>query len=159
MTGKYSVPLFMGCCIAVVAGLLVQSYMVNQFHCMIARIIYVSPLLIAIVLGIRRSRWAKWVALPGFPPWVIVAAVMWDTWIHREDSIGFSLGVPYFDLASTSEIVLITSVAVVALAGFVIAFVVKSGVPLWQALIVVAAATALEFGADKFVDWARIGYI
>jgi hypothetical protein len=62
------------CCLAMIAALLVVGAV---SHGVLRHIVQTSPLWIAIVLGIRRSAWTKWAALPCFVLWLLLMTSIW----------------------------------------------------------------------------------
>jgi hypothetical protein len=62
------------CCVLNVAVLLVVG---SVSHGVIRHIVQTSPLWITVVLGLRRSRWWKWTALPCFIFWLLVMIAIW----------------------------------------------------------------------------------
>src|SRR6266851_2465779 len=72
--------LLTGCCVAIIAALLVVGAVSSG---VIRHIVQTSPLWIAIVLGVRRSGWSKWAALPCLVFWlssvVGIVTALWMT--------------------------------------------------------------------------------
>lgn len=66
--------LLVTCCIVIMAALLVVG---SVSHGVLRHIVQTSPLWITIVLGLRRSRWSKWSALPCFVFWLLVMIAIW----------------------------------------------------------------------------------
>jgi hypothetical protein len=62
------------CSVSIIAALLVVGAV---SHGVIRHIVQTSPLWIVIVLGIRRSAWSKWAALPCFFFWLLLMVAIW----------------------------------------------------------------------------------
>jgi hypothetical protein len=106
-----------GCCVAVMAALLVVGVV---SHIVVRHVVQTSALWIAIVLGIRNSKLAKWAALPCFVFWLVLMAAIWS----------FLLGWTTFlsGTFSPTEIAMTIIVGVASLGGTIRALSMKSGV-------------------------------
>ena len=66
--------LLIGCCIVIIAALLVVGTVSSG---VIRHIVQTSPLWIVIVLSVRRSAWSKWAALPCYLFWLLLMTAIW----------------------------------------------------------------------------------
>jgi hypothetical protein len=62
------------CCVSIIAALLVVGAV---SHGVLRHIVQTSPLWVAIALGISRSGWIKWAALPCFLFWLMLMIFIW----------------------------------------------------------------------------------
>ncbi len=72
MDGKFR--LLIGCCVALMAALLVVGAV---SHGVLRHVVQTSPVCVALVLGLRRSAWTKWAALPCFVFWLLLMGAIW----------------------------------------------------------------------------------
>jgi hypothetical protein len=124
------------CCVAVIAALLVVGAV---SHGIIRHIVQTSPLWIAIVLGIRRSGWAKWAALPCFVFWLLLMTAIWLFllgWAHIVSGT-----------FSSTEIAMTVIVGIASVVGIARAVRMPSGVSAWAATVVSLLVAALQIAA------------
>jgi len=108
-------------------------------HGVVRHIVQTSPLWIAIVLGVRRSPWSKWAALPCFAFWLVL---MMAIWLYL---LGWArLVTGHF---SPTEIAMTMIVAIASLTGIVAGFVTRSGVLGLRAAAVVLTVAVLQVTA------------
>jgi hypothetical protein len=126
------------CCVAVIAALLVVGAV---SHGIIRHIVQTSPLWIAIVLGIRRSHWSKWVALPCFVFWFLLMNAIWL----------FLLGWARFvsGTYSRTEIAMTIIVGLGSLAGIFTGLSMKSGIRALPAAVTLSVIAALQLAAIR----------
>lgn len=62
------------CSLAIIIALLVVGAV---SHGVLRHVVQTSPLWIAIGLGVRRSAWSKWAALPCFIFWLLLMTAIW----------------------------------------------------------------------------------
>ena len=124
------------CCVTMIAALLVVGAV---SHGVVRHIVQTSPLWIAIVLGVRRSPWSKWAALPCFAFWLVL---MMAIWLYL---LGWArLVTGHF---SPTEIAMTMIVAIASLTGIVAGFVTRSGVLGLRAAAVVVPVAVLQVTA------------
>jgi len=124
------------CCVTMIAALLVVGAV---SHGVVRHIVQTSPLWIAIVLGVRRSPWSKWAALPCFAFWLVL---MMAIWLYL---LGWArLVTGHF---SPTEIAMTMIVAIASLTGIVAGFVTRSGVLGLRAAAVVLTVAVLQVTA------------
>lgn len=135
---KQNFNLLVGSCLAIIAALLVVGAVSSG---VVRHIVQTSPLWIAIVLGIRRSHWVKWAAVPCFVFWLTLMIAIWS----------FLLGLARFvsGTFSTTEIAMTVIVGLASLIGISLAWKVKSGARLWPAVGTVLLVAALQLGAFR----------
>jgi hypothetical protein len=121
--------ILIGCSVAMMAALLVVGAV---SHIMVRHVVQTSALWIAIVLGVRNSKLAKWAALPCFLFWLVLMGAIWS----------FLLGWTSFlsGTFSPTEIAMTIIVGAASLGGAIWAVSMKSGV---RALRATAAAVVV----------------
>ncbi len=70
------------CGLCLIAALYVVGF---ASHTIVRHIVQTIPVWIAVVLGIRHSRWSKWTSLPCFGIWLFLMLVIWSFllgWAH-----------------------------------------------------------------------------
>ena len=124
------------CCVTIIVALLVVGAV---SHGVIRHIVQTSPLWIAIVLAVRRSRWSKWAALPCFVFWLVLMAAIWL----------YLLGWARIVTGTYSpiEIVMTVIVGMASLAGIAAGFMTKSGVVGLRAAAMVVPVGVLQVAA------------
>lgn len=124
------------CCVVVIAALLVVGAVSHGF---IRHVVQTSPLWIAIVLGIRRSGWAKWAALPCFVFWLLIMIAIWLFLLGWAHIISGTF--------SSTEIAMTVIVGLASIAGILRATRIRSGVSPWRATAVFLLVAALQIAA------------
>ncbi len=121
-----------GCCVTMIVALLVVGVV---SHGIIRHIVQTSPFWIAIVLGLRGSRWSKWAALPCFALWLLLMVNIWL----------LLLGLPHFMSGTFSpiEIAMTLVVGLAAAIGIIVAVHIPTRVRVWPAIAVMALVLAL----------------
>ena len=120
------------CCAVVIAALLVVGALTG----VIRHIVQTSALWIDIVLGIRRSGWAKWAALACFVFWVLVMIAIWLFLLGRARISSGTF--------SSTEISMTVIVGLASIVGIASAVRIPSGVPAWPATAVMLLVAALQ---------------
>ena len=124
------------CCVVVIAALLVVGAV---SHGIIRHVVQTSPLWIAIVLGVRHSRWTKWAALPCFVFWLLVMIAIWLFVLGWARIIAGTF--------SSTEIAMTVIVGLASIAGILRAARIRSGVSPWMATAVLLLVAALQIAA------------
>jgi hypothetical protein len=127
-----------GCCMAMFAALFVVGVV---SHIVVRHLVQTSTLWIAIVLGIRNSKWTKWAALPCFVFWLALMAAIWS----------FLLGWTHFlsGTFSPTEIAMTIIVGVSSLGGTIPTVSMKSGVPTVRAAATFLVVLILQVGVFR----------
>jgi hypothetical protein len=129
-------PILTLCCVVIIAALLVVGAV---SHGILRHIVQTSPLWIAIVLGIRRSRWTKWAALPCFVFWLLLMSAIWLYLLGWARIVSGTF--------SPTEIAMTLIVGLASITGIVMAAHLKSAVRAWQATAVVLLVAVLQVAA------------
>jgi hypothetical protein len=124
------------CCVAIIAALLVVGAV---SHGVIRHIVQTSPLLIAIVLGARRSAWTKWAALPCFVFWLLLMTAIWLFLLGWARIVSGTY--------SPTEIAMTMIVGLASLIGIIRAISMRSGVRGWRATAMLVFVAALQIEA------------
>jgi hypothetical protein len=66
--------LLAACCLAMIIALLVVGAVAHEI---LRHLVQTAPLWIAVILGLRRSESAKWVAIPSFVVWFFLMLLIW----------------------------------------------------------------------------------
>lgn len=124
------------CCVAIIAALLVVGAV---SHGVIRHIVQTSPLWIAIVLGVRRSGWSKWAALPCFVFWLLLMTVIWLFLLGWARIVSGTF--------SRIEIAMTLIVGMASITGIIRAVTMKTGVRAWSATAIVLLIAVLQITA------------
>jgi hypothetical protein len=124
------------CCAVVIAALLVVGALSQGI---IRHIVQTSPLWIAFVLGIRRSGWAKWAALPCFVFWLLVMTAIWLYLLGRARIISGTF--------SSTEISMTVLVGLASIVGIANAVRIPRSVPAWPATAIMLLVAVLQVAA------------
>jgi hypothetical protein len=126
------------CCVSIIAALLVVGAV---SHGVLRHIVQTSPLWVAIALGIRRSGWIKWAALPCFLFWLVLMIFIWLFLLGwaRIVSGTFSL----------TEIAMTVIVGLASAVGIVGALRLRATVGPWSALATVLLVAVLQVTAVR----------
>ena len=124
------------CCIAMIAALLVVGAV---SHGVLRHIVQTSPLWIAILLGIRRSPWTKWAALPCFVLWLLLMTTIWLFLLGWARIISGTF--------SPTEIAMTLIVGLASIVGIVAAVCIRSAVRALPATAVVLLVALLQVAA------------
>jgi hypothetical protein len=100
-----------------------------------------SPLWIAIVLGMRRSLWSKWAALPCFAFWLLLMIAIWLFLLGWARIVSGNF--------SPTEIAMTVIVGVASVVGILIALRIRSGVRAWAATATVLLVAVLQVTAFR----------
>jgi len=125
-----------GCCIIIIAALLVVG---GVSHGVIRHIVQTSPLWIAMVLGMRRSVWSKWAALPCFVFWLLLMTAIWLFLLGWAHIISGTF--------SPTEIAMTLIVGLACIAGIIGALRLRSGIRVWPATGLVLLVATLQVAA------------
>lgn len=123
----------LACCFLIVAALLVVG---SVSHGVIRHIVQTAPLWFAIVLGLRRSQWSKWAALPCLFFWLLVMIFIWLFLFGWARIITGTF--------SPTETAMTVIVGLASLAGILKAFNTKTGIAWWKAIAVMVAIEVLQ---------------
>jgi hypothetical protein len=124
------------CCVVVIAALLVVGAV---SHGIIRHVVQTSPLWIAVVLGMRHSRSAKWAAIPCFVFWLLIMIAIWLYLLGWARIISGTF--------SATEIAMTVIVGLASIAGILRAVRIRSGVSPWRATAVLLLVAALQIAA------------
>jgi hypothetical protein len=124
------------CCVAMIAALLVVGAV---SHGILRHIVQTSPLWIAIALGVRRSGWTKWAALPCFVVWLLLMTAIWLFLLGWARIITGTF--------SPTEIAMTVIVGLAAIAGIVSAVRMRAGIRAGPAAAVVLLVAVLQLAA------------
>lgn len=130
--------ILIGCCIAVIAALLVVGAASSE---VIRHIVQTSPLCIVIVLGVRRSVWSKWAALPCFGFWFLLMTAIWLFLLGWARVVTGTF--------SPTEIAMTVIVGLASLVGIIGALGMRSGVRPSSATATVLVVAALQLAAVR----------
>jgi len=100
-----------------------------------------SPLWISIVLGIRRSGWIKWAALPCFVFWLILMILIWLFLLGWARIVSGTF--------SSTEIAMTLIVGLASVVGIVRALSLRAGVGAWSAIATVLLVAVLQVTAFR----------
>jgi hypothetical protein len=100
-----------------------------------------SPLWIAIVLGLRRSGWSKWAALPCFLFWLLLMTAIWLFLLGWARIVSGTF--------SSTEIAMTVIVGLASVVGIVRAVGMKGGVRAWPATGTVLLVAVLQVTAFR----------
>jgi hypothetical protein len=135
------------CCIAMIAALLVVGAV---SHGIVRHIVQTCPLWIAIVLGIRRSPWTKWAALPCFVLWLLLMTAIWLFLLGWARIISGTF--------SPTEIAMTMIVGLASIAGIVTAVRTRSSVRALPAMAVVFLVAVLQVAAVRISFLPQIAH-
>jgi hypothetical protein len=135
------------CCVVIIAALLVVGAV---SHGVIRHIVQTSPLWIAIVLGIRRSGWSKWAALPCFVLWLLLMTAIWLFLLGWARIVSGTY--------SPTEIAMTLIVGSASAVGIVRAVRMKTRVPAWLATATVLFVTVLQLAAIRVSLLSQIAH-
>ncbi len=124
------------CALAIILSLYVVG---TVSHGVIRHIVQTAPIWVAVWLGMKRSDWAKWAALPSYIIWLVLMVNIWM----------FLLGLPHF-LSGTFtpiEIAMTITVAIASAIGIGAAVRSRTGVPWIAGIGVFALFTCLQAAA------------
>jgi hypothetical protein len=130
--------ILVACCLSIIAALLVVGAV---SHGVLRHIVQTSPLWIAIVLGIRRSGWIKWAALPCFVFWLILMILIWLFLLGWAGIISGTF--------SSTEIAMTLIVGLASVVGIVKALSLRAGVGAWSAIATVLLVAVLQLTAFR----------
>lgn len=128
--------LLTGCCIAIIAALLVVGAVSSG---VVRHIVQTSPLWIVIVLSMRRSSWSKWTALPCYIFWLLLMTAIWLS------LLGWARIV--YGTFSNTEIVMTVIVWLASLIGIVKALGMRTGARTLSATAIVLLVALLQLAA------------
>lgn len=135
------------CCLAMIAALLVVGAV---SHGVLRHIVQTSPLWIAIVLGIRRSAWTKWAALPCFVLWLLLMTTIWLFLLGWAHIISGTF--------SPTEIAMTLIVGLASIVGIVTAVRMRSAVPPLPATALVLLVAVLQVAALRISFLPQIAH-
>ena len=121
------------CCLLVIAALLV---VVAVSHGVLRHIVQTAPLWFAIVLGLRRSEWSKWTALPCLLFWLLVMIFIWLFLLGWARIITGTF--------SVTETAMTIVVGLASIAGLTKALSTRTGVRWWKGMTVFVAMAVLQ---------------
>jgi hypothetical protein len=130
--------ILVACCVSIIAVLLVVGAV---SHGVLRHIVQTSPLWIAIVLGIRRSSWIKWAALPCFVFWLILMILIWLFLLGWARIVSGTF--------SSTEIAMTLIVGLASVLGIVRALRLRTGVGAWSAIATVLLVAVLQVTAFR----------
>ena len=130
--------ILVACCVSIIAVLLVVGAV---SHGVLRHIVQTSPLWIAIVLGIRRSSWIKWAALPCFVFWLILMILIWLFLLCWARIVSGTF--------SSTEIAMTLIVGLASVLGIVRALRLRTGVGAWSAIATVLLVAVLQVTAFR----------
>ncbi len=125
-----------GCCLLVVAALLVVGAV---SHGVIRHIVQTAPLWFAIALGVRRSEWSKWAALPCLLFWLLVMIFIWLFLLGWARIITGTF--------SATETAMTIVVGLASIAGLAKALKIRTGVRWWKGMAMFVAVAVLQVAA------------
>lgn len=128
--------LLIGCCIVIIAALLVVGTVSSG---VIRHIVQTSPLWIVIVLSVRRSAWSKWAALPCYLFWLLLMTAIWLFLLGWARIVSGTF--------SHTEIAMTVIVGLASMVGIVRALSMRSGVRTSSATAVVLLVALLQLAA------------
>jgi hypothetical protein len=126
------------CCVSIIAALLVVGAV---SHGVLRHIVQTSPLWIAIVLGIRRSGWIKWAALPCFFFWLMLMIFIWLFLLGWARIVSGTF--------SPTEIAMTVIVGLAAVVGIVRALSLRASVGAWSSIATVLLVAVLQVAAFR----------
>jgi len=121
------------CCLVVIAALLVVGAV---SHGVIRHIVQTAPLWFGVGLGMRRSAWSKWAALPCLLFWLLVMIFIWLFLLGWARIITGTF--------STTETAMTIVVGLASIAGLAKALTTRTGVRWWNGMTVFAAVAVLQ---------------
>jgi hypothetical protein len=124
------------CSLAIIAALLVVGAV---SHGVLRHIVQTSPLWIAIALGVRRSGWSKWAALPCFIFWLLLLAAIWLFLLGWARIVSGTF--------SPTEIAMTLIVGAASILGMVRTLTMRSGVGMWPATLTALLVGILQLAA------------
>jgi hypothetical protein len=124
--------------VSIIAALLVVGAV---SHGVLRHIVQTSPLWIAIVLGIRRSGWIKWAALPCFVFWLILMILIWLFLLGWARIVSGTF--------SSTEIAMTLIVGLASVVGIVRALSLRAGIGAWSAIATVLLVAVLQVTAFR----------
>ncbi len=130
--------LLTGCCVAIIAALLVVGAVSSG---VIRHIVQTSPLWIAIVLGVRRSGWSKWAALPCLVFWLLLMTAIWLFLLGWARIVSGTF--------SPTEVAMTVIVGLSSVVGIVIALWMTSNIRAWSATATVLLLAVLQLAAFR----------
>lgn len=130
--------ILVGCCVGVIAALLVVGIV---SHGVIRHIVQTSPLWIAIALGMRRSLWSKWAALPCFAFWLLLMVAIWLFLLGWARIVSGTF--------SPTEIAMTVIVGAASMLGILKALAIRNGMGVWPATARVLAVAVLQVAAFR----------
>ncbi len=128
--------LLTGCSAAIIVSLIVVGAV---SHGVIRHVVQTSPLWIASALGIRRSGWSKWAALPCFVFWLLLMTLIWLFLLGWARIVSGTF--------SPIEIAMTVVVGLASLLGIVTALRMRSGVRAGPATAIVSLVAVLQLVA------------
>jgi hypothetical protein len=135
------------CCLAMIAALLVVGAV---SHGILRHIVQTSPLWIAIVLGIRRSAWTEWAALPCFVLWLLLMTFIWLYLLGWAQIISGTF--------SPTEIAMTLIVGLASIVGIVAAVRIRTPVRALPATAVVLLVALLQLAALRISFLPQIAH-
>src|SRR5208282_1950882 len=135
------------CCLAMIAALLIVGAV---SHGILRHIVQTSPLWIAIVLGVRRSAWTKWAALPCFVLWLLLMTSIWLFLLGWAQIISGTF--------SPTEIAMTLIVGLASVIGLVTAVRIRSAVRALPATVVVLLVALLQLVALRISFLPQIAH-
>jgi hypothetical protein len=130
--------ILVACCVSTIVALLVVGAV---SHGVLRHIVQTSPLWISIVLGIRRSGWIKWAALPCFVFWLILMILIWLFLLGWARIVSGTF--------SSTEIAMTLIVGLASVVGIVRALSLRAGVGAWLAIATVLLVAVLQVTAFR----------
>jgi hypothetical protein len=135
------------CCVAMIAALLVVGAV---SHGILRHIVQTSPLWIAVVLGVRRSGWTKWAALPCFVLWLLLMTAIWLFLLGWVQIITGTF--------SPTEIAMTVIVGLASITGIVSAVRMRTGIRAWPAAAIVLLIAVLQLAALRLSFLPQIAH-
>jgi len=130
--------ILVACSVSTIVALLVVGAV---SHGVLRHIVQTSPLWISIVLGIRRSGWIKWAALPCFVFWLILMILIWLFLLGWARIVSGTF--------SSTEIAMTLIVGLASVVGIVRALSLRAGVGAWSAIATVLLVAVLQVTAFR----------
>lgn len=121
------------CCLVVIVALLVVGAV---SHGVIRHIVQTAPLWFAIALGVRRSEWSKWAALPCLLFWLLVMIFIWLFLLGWARIITGTF--------SATETAMTIVVGLASVAGLAKAFRTRTSIAWWKVIAVMCALAVLQ---------------
>lgn len=120
-------------CFFIMAALLVVGAV---SHGVIRHILQTAPLWFAITLGLRRSEWSKWAAIPCFVFWALVMIFIWLFLLGWARIITGTF--------SPTETAMTIIVGLASFSGLVKAFKTSTSIGWWKGILVTIAIAVLQ---------------